>query len=207
VISSSNNLKSPRSPQLPDHAQYTIRRKVFKLFGASFHIYDETGNLVGYCKQKAFKLREDIRLFSDESMTTPLLTLGARSIIDFGVTFDVTLPTGESLGSLRRKGLKSSFIRDEWLLYDEHGTDAAIIREKNAFMAFLRRLNEIIAVFSPQTYEVVSNDSRNIATFQQRFNPFVYRLVVTIHEQDDQLDDLVVLGAGCLIAAIEGRQG
>jgi hypothetical protein len=194
-------------PLVPDHAQYTIRRKVFKLFGASFHIYDETGNLVGYCKQKAFKLREDIRLFSDESMTTPLLTLGARSIIDFGVTFDVTLPTGESLGSLRRKGLKSSFIRDEWLLFDEHGTDAAIIREKNAFMAFLRRLNEIIAVFSPQTYEVVSNDSRNIATFQQRFNPFVYRLVVTIHEQDDQLDDLVILGAGCLIAAIEGRQG
>jgi hypothetical protein len=193
-------------PLVPDHAQYTIRRKVFKLFGASFHIYDETGNLVGYCKQKAFKLREDIRLFSDESMTTPLLTLGARSIIDFGVTFDVTLPTGESLGSLRRKGLKSSFIRDEWLLFDEHGTDAAIIREKNAFMAFLRRLNEIIAVFSPQTYEVVSNDSRNIATFQQRFNPFVYRLVVTIHEQDDQLDDLVILGAGCLIAAIEGRQ-
>jgi hypothetical protein len=193
-------------PLVPDHAQYTIRRKVFKLFGASFHIYDETGNLVGYCKQKAFKLREDIRLFSDESMTTPLLTLGARSIIDFGVTFDVTLPTGESLGSLRRKGLKSSFIRDEWLLFDEHGADAAIIRERNAFMAFLRRLNEIIAVFSPQTYEVVSNDNRNIATFQQRFNPFVYRLVVTIHEQDDQLDDLVILGAGCLIAAIEGRQ-
>ncbi len=192
---------------MPDHAQYTIRRKVFKLFGASFHIYDEAGNIVGYCKQKAFKLREDIRLFSDESMTTPLLTLAARSIIDFGVTFDVTLPTGESLGSLRRKGLKSSFIRDEWLLFDEHGAEAAIIREKNAFMAFLRRLNEIIAIFSPQIYEVVSNDNRNIATFQQRFNPFVYRLVVTIHEQDDQLDDLVILGAGCLIAAIEGRQG
>ncbi len=191
---------------MPDHAQYTIRRKVFKLFGASFHIYHETGNLVGYCKQKAFKLREDIRLFSDESMTTPLLTLAARSIIDFGVTFDVTLPTGESLGSLRRKGLKSSFIRDEWLLFDEHGTEAAIIREKNAFMAFMRRLNEIIAVFSPQTYEIISNDNRNIATFQQQFNPFVYRLVVTIHEQDDQLDDLVILGAGCIIAAIEGRQ-
>jgi len=192
---------------LPDHAQYTIRRKVFKLFGASFHIYDETGNLVGYCKQKAFKLREDIRLFSDESMTTPLLTLSARSIIDFGVTFDVTLPTGESLGSLRRKGLKSSFVRDEWLLFDEHGADAAIIREKNATMAILRRMHELIAALSPQTYEVISNDTCNIATFKQRFNPFVYRLVVTIHEQDDQLDDLVLLGAGCLIAAIEGRQG
>jgi len=190
---------------LPDHAQYTIRRKVFKLFGASFHIYDETGNLVGYCKQKAFKLREDIRLFSDESMTTPLLTLSARSIIDFSVTFDITLPTGESLGSLRRKGLKSSFVRDEWLLFDEHGADAATIREKNATMAILRRMNELIAALSPQTYEVLSNDNRNIATFKQRFNPFVYRLVVTIHEQDDQLDDLVILGAGCLIAAIEGR--
>lgn len=191
---------------MSDHAQYIIRRKVFKFFGASFHIYDETGGLVGFCKQKAFRLREDIRLFSDESMTTPVLTLTARSIIDFGVTFDVTLPTGESLGSLRRKGLMSTFVRDQWQLFDEYGTPAALIRERNALAAFLRRAVDAIAFLSPQVYEVVSDDGRTIATFAQRFNPFVYRLIVTIHEQDDQLDDLVLLGAGCLIAAIEGRQ-
>ncbi len=191
---------------MADHAQYIIRRKVFKIFGASFHIYDATGSLVGYCKQKAFKLREDIRLFTDESMSTPVLTLCARSIIDFGVTFDVSLPDGSTIGSLRRKGLMSTFMRDQWHLFDEHGVEAALIQEQNALAALLRRTVDMVAFLSPQKYEVISNDGRIIATFQQRFNPFIYRLIVTIHEQDDQLDDLVLLGAGCLIAAIEGRQ-
>jgi len=186
---------------------YTIRRKVFKFLGAAFHVYGASGNLVGYCKQKAFKLREDVRLFTDESMTTPLLTLRARSIIDFSVTFDVSLANGQAIGSMRRKGLKSSFLQDEWELFDEHDQPAAIIRERNAFVAFLRRYVDAISIIIPQTYEVFSNDKRTIATFRQNFNPFVYRLRVFMHEQDDQLDDLVILGAACLIAAVEGRQG
>ena len=36
--------------------------EVLKIFGAAFHIYDPHGALVGYCKQKAFKLKEDIRM-------------------------------------------------------------------------------------------------------------------------------------------------
>jgi hypothetical protein len=192
---------------MPDTPTYTIRRKVLKIFGATFHVYDATGAVVGYCKQKAFKLREDIRLYTDESMAKPLLTLSARSIIDFSVTFDVTLPAGESIGSMRRKGLKSSLVRDEWQLFDAHGAPAAIIRERNALMAVLRRLNDAVAALSPQTFEVLSNENRTIATFRQNFNPFVYRLRIFMHEQDDQLDELVVLAAACLIAAIEGRQG
>lgn len=49
-----------------DHIHYTIRRKVLKLFGGAFHIYDGEGNLVLYSKMKAFKLREDIPLYSDD---------------------------------------------------------------------------------------------------------------------------------------------
>ena len=42
---------------------YTIRRKFFKFFGASFQVFGPDGDLVAFCKQKAFKLREDIRVF------------------------------------------------------------------------------------------------------------------------------------------------
>lgn len=77
--------------------QYTVRRKVFKFFGAAFHVYDPAGRIVGYCKQKAFKLREDIRIYTDESCTSELIVIKARSIIDFSSTYDVTLPDGTSL--------------------------------------------------------------------------------------------------------------
>ncbi len=188
------------------HEQYTIRRKIFTLFGASFHVYDQSGHVVAFCRQKAFKLREDIRLYTSQAMTEELLTMKARNIIDFGATYDIFLPTGELIGSLRRKGLKSMF-RDFWLIYDHEGIEQAAIVEDSSTLAFLRRIHGLFAMLSPEQYKVVSNEDRHIATIRTHMNPFVYRLGVAIHEDDPDLDELIILAAACLIAAIEGRQG
>ncbi|MEX0876536.1 MAG: hypothetical protein WD114_03660 [Phycisphaerales bacterium] len=187
--------------------QYTIRRKVFKIFGAAFHVYDEHGSVIGYCKQKAFKLKEDLRLYTGEDMSDELLILQAKSIIDFGATYTVTLPDGSALGSLRRKGLRSSFIRDEWLLFDPAGTQIASIREQGSIAPLARRYIDAVSIVLPQRYEVTrARDQKNIATLRQHFNPFIYRLGVAIVEEDDEIDDLLILGSACLLAAIEGRQ-
>jgi len=187
--------------------QYTIRRKVLKIFGAAFHVYDEHGSVIGYCKQKAFKLREDIKLYTGEDMSDMLLSLNTQSIIDFGATYTVTLPDGTAMGSLRRKGLKSSFVRDEWLLFDMDNNEIARVRETGTIAPIARRYIEYIAILFPQRYEVVrTRDQKNIAHLRQHFNPFVFRLGVSILDEDDEIDDLLILGASCLIAAIEGRQ-
>lgn len=187
--------------------QYTVRRKILKIFGAAFHVYDSDNNIIGFCKQKAFKLKEDIRLFTGEDMDDELIVLRARSIIDFGSTYDITMPDGTTLGSLRRKGLKSSFVRDEWMMFDDEGAQIALIREKGAIASILRRVHELFSVVMPQQYEIVrTSDSLAIAELRQHFNPFVFRLGVKIMEEDEQLDDLTLLGTACLIAAIEGRQ-
>lgn len=188
--------------------KYTIRRKILKLFGASFHVFDESGEVIAFCKQKAFKLREDIRIYTGEDMTTELFSLKARTIMDFSTTYDVALPDGEALGSLRRKGMASTFVRDSWLVFDAAGNEIASIIEQNAWLAFARRMVEWVALFSPQKFEVRRPaDDAHVATFRQHFNPAVYRLGVTVHEEDPELDDLVILASACLIAAIEGRQG
>ncbi|QKK08521.1 MAG: hypothetical protein HND58_10290 [Planctomycetota bacterium] len=185
--------------------QFTVRRKVLKILGASFHVFDENGQVVAYCQQKAFKLREDIRLYTSESKTETLLTMKARSVIDFGVTFDITLPSGESIGSLRRKGLKSMF-RDSWLLYSPAGVELATMREDSGTMAILRRLHEAFALLSPQKFQITKSDGTLVATLRTHFNLFVYRLGVSVHTEDEEVDELMVLAAACLIAAIEGRQ-
>ncbi len=184
---------------------YTIRRKVFAIFGASFHVYDDTGAVVAFCRQKAFRLREDIRLYTDESKSQELLTMKTRSVIDFGATYDVALPSGEIIGSLRRKGLRS-LVRDSWLIFGPDGRELATLKEDSSGMAILRRIHGIFALLSPQKFEAMSFDGRHIATLRTHVNPFVYRLGVTIHEDHEELDELMVLAAGCLIAAIEGRQ-
>jgi hypothetical protein len=197
---------------------YTIRRKVLKIFGAAFHIYDPAGKVVGYCKQKAFKLKEDIRIFTDETCTNELIAIKARSVIDFGANYDVYVgagavspgaknePTGLSLGSFRRKGLKSSFFRDHWLVLDRNGAQVAEMIEDGGFLSFARRYIEWVALLSPQKFTLKKTDGTVIARYRQHFNLFVYRLSVSVDRDDAQLDDLVILAGGCLICAIEGRQ-
>jgi uncharacterized protein YxjI len=186
--------------------QYTVRRKFFKIFGAAFHVYDENDTAIGYCKQKAFKLREDIRLYTGEDMSEPLLTLGTQQIIDFGATYTVTLPDGTVLGSLRQKGLKSSFLRDEWLIFNNENLEIARIKETGSIAPLARRYVDFANVLLPERYDVIRTlDQHIVAQLKQRFNPVVFRLGLQIIEPDDELDDLLLLGATCLIAAIEGR--
>ena len=71
---------------LSEADSYMVRQKVLKLLGEEFHIYsdDSMQQLIGYSKQKALKLKEDIRVYSDEQKSTELICIKARSIIDFG---------------------------------------------------------------------------------------------------------------------------
>ncbi len=65
------------------HQSYLVRKKWLKLFGGSFYVFDPNGALILYSKQKAFKLKEDIRVFTDETMQTEALSIQARHVLDF----------------------------------------------------------------------------------------------------------------------------
>lgn len=99
---------------------------------------------------KAFRLREDITLYPDETMGRELLRIKARKILDISSTYDVyDMETGETVGALRRKGLKS-LIKDEWAILDTQDNEIGTIKEDNAFLALLRRALAII----PQKYNL-----------------------------------------------------
>ncbi|MBI2931013.1 MAG: hypothetical protein HYY16_05130 [Planctomycetes bacterium] len=183
-------------------ASYIFRRKVFKLFGASFHVYDENWNVVMFSKQKAFKLREDIRIYADESMQRELLVIKARQIIDFGATYDVTdATTGEVVGSLRRKGL-ASLLRDTWLVFDAQGQERGKLLEDSTVMALIRRfLTNLI----PQNFTLQVGD-REAAHIHQHFNPFILRYTMDLTGNNGSLDPRLAVAAGVLLCGIEGRQ-
>lgn len=187
--------------------KYTIRRKVFKIFGAAFHIYDAEGKVVAYCKQKAFKLREDLRIYTDESMSTELLRINTQEIIDLGATYTVSLADGSVVGTMRQKGLRSAFVRDEWLAFNASGKQIAFLREEGStLLTVARHWVQDIAFLFPQKYAITGEEGTHVATFRQHFNPFVFKMGVTIHADDPEMDELLLLGMGCLVAAIEGRQ-
>ncbi|MDX2118203.1 MAG: hypothetical protein SFY96_08495 [Planctomycetota bacterium] len=185
--------------------QYTIRRQVFRLFGAGFHIYDAADNVVGFCEQKAFKLREDLRLYRSDAKTDLLIRIAARQIIDFNATYDVFDAQDQRVGSLRRRG-GASLLRDTWLVFDAADQQVAQLTEESGMLAALRRFTDLGFLF-PEQFELTGDGNTPLATYRTHFNPFIYRLSIAIHPAASQFDPNLLLATGVLIAAIEGRQG
>ncbi|WP_342439244.1 hypothetical protein NSS79_10130 [Paenibacillus sp. FSL L8-0436] len=185
-----------------NHTEYIIRKKVFSIMGAKLHIYNSSEELVLYSQMKAFKLKEDIALFTDESMEKELLRIKARNVIDFSATYDVhDSETGEHIGALRRKGLKS-ILKDEWTILDQRDTEIGLIKENSTLMALLRRFITLI----PQKYNIELGNNV-IPAFRQNFNPFVTKIIADFSEdRSGQLDRRLGLAAGILLCAVEGKQ-
>src|SRR5690606_9688020 len=160
--------------------RYTIRRKIITLLGAKFHIYDESSSLIGYVRQKAFRLREDLRVYTDATQSTELLAIRARRVIDFAASYDVTeTASGEKIGGLRRRGIRS-LLRDEWLVLDPQDQHVASLMEDSTAMALARRFLPL-ANLVPQTFHLRDDGRSVLAEFQTHFNPFVHKMTVTVH--------------------------
>ncbi len=182
--------------------KFLARKKVFSFLGNKFHIYAPSGDLRFFVKQKAFKLKEAITVYTDESMSTPILTIQARSVLDFSGAYDVTTPSGEHVGVLKREGLKS-MLRDEWTVMDSDNNPVGKIQEDSMLAAMLRRL---FSNLIPQTFNVTIGEQQ-VAVFKQHFNPFVAKYDIDFSlDQNDAFDRRLGIAAVVLLLAIEGRQ-
>ena len=195
-------------PALYRHSRFIARRKMLTLAGASFHVFDEDGELLAYSRQKAFKLKEDIRVYADESQSTELLTIKADRVIDFSASFSVIDSTnGTKVGSLRRKGM-ASLLRDTWEIFDETGQARGKMIEDSGGLAILRRMFDILTMVIPQKFRI-EYDGQLVATMAQKFNPFVHKFDIEIldADDDDNTPRPLIVASAILLLAIEGRQG
>ena len=179
--------------------RYYIQTKFLRIFGGEFWFKDANDQVIAYSKQKRFKLKEDIVLYTDETCTQPLLSIKARSVIDFGATYDIVdATTGENLGAARRKGLKSIF-KDTWKILDANGNEYAELVEDS--VAILRRF----VPFIPAKYHFSVQGQHDIMMYQ-RFNPIIKKTDILIPE-GHPLDRRVIAAVSLLNSVIEGRQG
>jgi uncharacterized protein YxjI len=184
------------------HSEYVFRRKVFKLFGGAFYIYDENNNLVFFSEQKPFRLKEDFRVYSSQGQKKEFLTIKTPEILDIAATYNVhDATTGETVGAVRRS-IKSIFYRDEWIFLSSEGQEIGKLTESSMAGAFFSRWCKLI----PQNYVVLSTTGREIAQVSQRFNPFVLKYSMRIIEPEPSIDRRLLIAAGILLAGIEGRQ-
>ena len=182
-----------------DH--YLVRRKILKLVGGAFHIYDKNEQVVAYSKLKAFKLKEDIRIYTGEDMQQEIFRIHARNIIDFGATYDVIDSATETkLGALRRKGFQS-MIKDEWTIMDTNDNEIGLIQEDSMALALIRRF---VCNLIPQNYDCSINGQLE-CRFKQNFNPFVMKIGVNFTNAN-QVNRYLTMAGAVLLCAIEGKQ-
>ena len=193
-------------PELYRHDHLEARRQVFKVFGAAFHLRTIDGLLLAYSKQKAFKLKEDIRVFADEEQTVELLHIQADRVIDFSAAYRVVdAQAGEPIGALRRKGW-SSMLRDSWEVLDPQGTVRARVLEDSQFKALVRRFIDWATILMPQKF-LIQVDGQTVATMKQNHNPFVQKYFVDLSlDAEGLLPRPLAVAAVILLLAIEGRQ-
>jgi len=188
--------------QIP--SQYVAQAKLFTFMGNAFQIYDTSGNLRFYIKQKAFKIREAIRVYRDEAQTQEQMSIQARTVMDFNTTYDVTdTVTGENLGAARRKGMKSLF-KDEWELLSPDGDVIGLVEETGGILSILRRFINALK-FIPQKYQVTIGGQLE-GIIDQRFAFLLATYDVDFTPGTGKLDPRMGVAIMVLLLAIESRQ-
>lgn len=113
----------------------------FKLLAIASQIYirDANGALLGYVKQKLFKLKEDINVFADENQAQLLFNIKADRVLDFSAKYIFTSADGKVLGSIKRKGMRSIF-KANYEIYNGSEIQVMKIGEENGWIKVIDSL-------------------------------------------------------------------
>ncbi|MCP5534703.1 MAG: hypothetical protein H7A51_00540 [Akkermansiaceae bacterium] len=81
----------------------------FKVVALAPQIFvnDSQGAPVCYVKQKMFKFKEDIQVFSDSSKSRQIASIKANKVIDWSARYYFTDSQGNAIGSVGRQGMRS----------------------------------------------------------------------------------------------------
>ena len=107
----------------------------FKILALASQIYirDNNQQLVGYVKQKLFKLKEDINVYADEAQTKLLFNIKADRVIDFSARYNFTAANGNVLGSIKRQGMRSIW-KANYEISDSEQNNVYQISEESAWV-------------------------------------------------------------------------
>ena len=108
-----------------------LRFKVLALAPQIF-VTDAANNEVFFVQQKLLKLRDAIAVFSDHHQTQQVATIKADRIVDFSARFHFTDASGQALGSVGRRGMRSLW-KTTYEISDAAGQPAGTITEENPF--------------------------------------------------------------------------
>lgn len=199
-----------------------FRRKFWKFFGAEVKaVNPDNDTVVGVIRMKAFKLRDDVRLYMPAESNQEAMRIHARQVIDFGATYDVYLGADNNPAfSLQRKGFKSAFVRDYWKLLDPAGNQIGYVQETSSGLAVARRwfgmipfvgeIVDLIFAFIPQTYGIYAGqdnlDAKADATITHRKNPLIIKMSLDASGAEQDYNPYFGIAAVSLLSVMDASK-
>lgn len=187
----------------------------FKLLAIASQIYirDANGQLIGYVKQKLFKLKEDINIFADEGQTQHLYNIKADRVLDFSAKYNFTDSGGRQLGSIRRKGMRSIW-KANYEIFDPSSNHVLNINEENGWIKVADSLIgelPVVGMFTGYFFNpsfIVSRiDGTQVARLQKQPAFFEGKFQLsTLAELNDE-DEARVLLSALTMTLLERRRG
>lgn len=113
--------------------RFTVERKRFT-FAPRFYFRDSAGNTLAFLPKKPLGWKDEIRLFTDETLSMQLLSIKASKITEQGTAFEVTDSINrQNVGTLNRIGW-SWAIESEWTMIDANGQEIGRILERSILL-------------------------------------------------------------------------
>ena len=180
---------------------------------SQIRITDANGQMLGYVKQKLFKLKEDIRVFTDDSQTNQIFGIKADRILDFSAKYNFTDRNGALLGSIRRKGMRSIW-KAHYEIYDERDAQVMEIREENGWIKVVDALVgevPVVGIFSGYlfnpAYLVSRTDGSVVARMQKQPAFFEGKFQLTQQSPMNQAEETRLLLSALTMTLLERARG
>ena len=109
--------------------------------GTRVRVTDAAGRQVAYLRKKKFRLKEDVRVYEDENQKRLLFRIRADRVVDFGASYAVSGPDGQTLGAVRQRGMHSLW-KSTYEDSDPSGKVIGVIHEENPYVKVFDSLAE-----------------------------------------------------------------
>jgi uncharacterized protein YxjI len=178
-----------------------------------FTAKDASGNTISYVKQKMFKLKEAINVFSNESQSESLYTIAADRVIDFNASYAFKNAKGHELGKVGRKGRKSLLKAHYEIFCKDNNLDYTISEENPWAKVGDAVLGEIPVVgmftgylFNPK-YVVKDGNDQIIARLSKEASFFGRRFKLEEVGKFKEGDDERIMLSLMMMSLLERRRG
>ena len=183
----------------------------FKILAVApqIRVTDAHGAPVLYVHQKAFKLKEAVTVYRDESRQTALYTIAADRVLDFNAVYRIRDGLGREVGALARRGRRSLW-RARYDVLDPGGRSVFRVHEDDVWKKVVDSvlgqfgiLGGLVGYFVNPSYTVEADDPETPEregepVMRLRKEPAVWEGQFTL----DRLGDLMMEHEELLVVAL-----